>query len=247
MLHKKCTSFSEKTEIIETSISNPLNIVSSIHRYISGNSVDIEDKTITIDISTLPRQELFIILRYIRMQNIGGKIRILYTRPKKYGNWLSYGLKEVVAIPSFGGTQIPGRKKLLIILSGFEWERMFRLWEEHEPSKTIVVIGDPPTNKHFLAINKIKTSLMLSRANVAEKKASANNPFKFYSSMEKILMEYKKEYNIFISPMNTKIQAVGLFLLFEKYNWFQITLAIPNDYNVDGYSVGAEMIYEFYI
>ena len=246
-LSNKCSQFSDNIQKIETSIDNKLDIVSSFNRYISENQIDIENKIITLDISTFPRHELLLLLRYLRMLNVKNKIRILYAKPKKYGNWLSTGFKEVIAVPSFGGTQIPGRKKLLIILSGFEWERMFRLWEEHEPSNTVVVIGDPPTNRHFLAINKVKANLILSRANVIEASAAANNPFQFFKEMEKIMMQYKREYNIFVSPMNTKIQVVGLFLLFEKYSWFQITMAIPNDYNVDGYSDGAESIYEFFI
>jgi len=186
-------------------------------------------------------------LRYIKMLNPRGVTRILYTKPKKYGDWLSKGFKEVITVPSFAGTQIPGRKKLLIIMAGFEEERMLQLWEEHEPSKTILIIGNPPTSKEFLKINKIKSKMILNRFNVISEEAPADDPFKFRDALADILNKYKRDFNIFIAPMNTKIQTVGLFLLSEKYNWFQITLAVPNDYNVVGYSVGAQEIYEFKI
>lgn len=246
-LNKKAKEFSKKVFEIETTAEITHSVISAIHEVITANSINLDDNAITIDISTFPRHELLLILRYIRMQNPRKKVRLLYTRPRKYGEWLSYGVKEVTAVPSYGGTQIPGRKKLLVILSGFEWERMFRLWEEHEPSKTIVVLGDPPTNKHFLAINKVRANILRNRTNVEEDKAPANNPFAFCRKIEKILMKHKKEYNIFISPMNTKLQTVGLFLLAEKYNWFQITTAVPNDYNVENYSEGSELIYEVYV
>jgi hypothetical protein len=246
-LQKKAKGFSNNIFTKATSIQDRQNIISAIHDVIEKNSIALDGKTITIDITTFPRHELLLMLRYIRMLNPRGKFRLLYTRPRKYGDWLSYGVKEVTAVPSYGGTQIPGRKKLLIILSGFEWERMFRLWEEHEPSKTILVIGDPPTNKHFLTINRVRANILKHRTNVQEDKASASDPFKFYKKIEQILMDHKKEYNIFVSPLNTKIQAVGLFLLAEKYTWFQITTAVPNDYNVENYSEGAEIIYEFFL
>lgn len=246
-LVSKCKKISNNFETIEIPINDKQHIITELHNMINKYSLTLEKRTITIDITTFPRHELLLMLRYLRMQNIKSKIRLLYTRPKKYGNWLSYGAHEIMAIPSFGGIQIPGRKKLLVILAGYEAERMFRLWEEHEPSKTIIVIGDPPTNKHFLARNIIKANILKNRTNVEEQKASASDPFKFCKKMESILMNHKKEYNIFIAPMNTKIQTVGLFLLAEKYNWFQITTALPSDYNVDTYSSGAEIIYEFYI
>jgi hypothetical protein len=244
---KQLRKLSHQTNNIETSlISNP-NIIAAFHEHVTGKSIKFEGGSVTIDISTFPRQELLLLLRYIKMLNSDGKVRILYTSPLKYGSWQSKGIKEIITVPSFAGTQIPGRKKLLVILAGFEEERMIKLWEEHEPSKTILVIGDPPTSKQFLRINKMKSRMIYNRSNVIESQASARDPFVFCSDLENILNQYKRDYNIFISPMNTKIQTVGLFLLFEKYNWFQITLAMPNDYNVKDYSSGARDIYEFYI
>ncbi len=246
-LKSKASKISHRFGEIETTLSQSSNIIYAFHDYISEHAIKIEDKIVTIDISTFPRQELLLLLRYIRMLNTRGTIRILYTKPIRYGRWQSKGFKEVVTVPSFAGTQIPGRKKLLILLAGFEEERMLRLWDEHEPSKTILVIGNPPTSKEFLRINKIKSRMILNRPNVIEEQAPADDPFSFCQKIEQILLEHKRDYNIFIAPMNTKIQTVGLFLLFEKYSWFQITLAVPNDYNVKDYSFGSRLIYEFYI
>lgn len=247
-LLKRAESFSKCTKDIKTSLESPRNIISAMHKYISRETINFENKCITIDITTFPRQELLLLLRYMKMLNPNGKMRILYTKPQGYGEWLSKGFKGVITFPSFAGTQIPGRKKLLIILTGFEEERMQKLWEEHEPSKTILIIGNPPTSNEFLAINKLKSSMLLNISKyVFEEQAPANDPFKFFEVMENILNEHKKNYNIFVSPLNTKIQTVGLFLLFEKYNWFQITIALPNDYNVESYSSGQDEIYEFYI
>jgi hypothetical protein len=239
--------FAFSSKAVEISLSFPSNIVSSLHEQIFNSEIELEGKAVTIDISTFPRLELLLLLRYLKMLNTGEKIRILYTKPKKYGQWLSKGFKEVVTVPSFAGTQIPGRKKLLIILAGFEEERMIRLWEEHEPSKTILVMGDPPTSASFLEINKLRSHMIRNRENVHEERAAANDPFSARDALENLLQNHKRDYNIFISPMNTKIQTVGLFLLAQRYSWFQITLAVPNDYNVTGYSSGAEEIFEFYI
>ena len=89
--------------------------------------------------------------------------------------------------------------------------------------------------------------MILNNTNVFEERAAANDSFLACDALENLLQNHKRAYNIFIAPMNTKIQTVGLFLLAQKYGWFQITLAVPNDYNVTGYSYGADEIFEFYI
>lgn len=246
-LKSKVQKFAHRFNEMGTTLTDDSNIILAFHNYILSNGIKLEGKIVTIDITTFPRQELLLLLRYIRMLNSNGTIRILYATPNKYGSWQSKGFKNVITVPSFAGTQIPGRKKLLIILAGFEEERMLKLWDEHEPSKTILVVGNPPTSKDFLRINKMKSRMLLNRPNVIEEQVPADDPFQFCQRMEAILSEHKRDYNIFVAPMNTKIQTVGLFLLFEKYSWFQITLGVPNDYNVNNYSEGAKTVYEFYI
>lgn len=246
-INKKLISIAERVDVIPTTLGSPTDIIRSIHERLNEDLIKFIGQTVTIDISTFPRSEILLLLRYITMLNTDGPIRVLYTRPSSYGKWLSKGCKAIYTVPSFGGTQIPGRKKLLIVLSGYEEERILNLIHEHEPSKIIYVINNPPTKNDFLMLNLSAIQNICKTEDIEKIDASGADPFVFCEQMHEVLNNYKREYNIFISPMGTKIQTVGLFLLFKKHPWFQITMASPNDYNVTGYSSGYDEFFEFYI
>jgi hypothetical protein len=63
-----------------------------------------------------------------------------------------------------------------------------------------------------------------------ELKVSANDPFEAKNDLEKVIMEYKENYNIIIAPMNTKLQTLGLYLTWENYPEIQVVHSCPESF-----------------
>lgn len=130
-----------------------------------------------------------------------------------------------------GGEQSIDRNKLLILLVGFEFDRAMYLCEKIEPSRTIIAIGDQPTDEKFYKINReVVNNLKNIIQDCEEIKVSANNPFNAQQDLESIIKKYKDRYNIIIAPMNTKLQTLGLYLAWENFPEIQIVYSCPESF-----------------
>jgi hypothetical protein len=146
-------------------------------------------------------------------------------------------------IMGFAGTQLPALPTVLVILSGFEPERTTRVIEEHEPSKVLLGIGNPPTDKSFLERNvKEQQKLILARQDVERFDFPADSVVACASRLEEIIAKYVGAYNIIIAPMSTKVSTLAAMIVAEHHSDIQLTYCLPGEYNVDSYSKGVKMV-----
>ena len=177
-------------------------------------------KRITIDITAFTKQYLLVLLHFLEGRYPHAKIRTLYTRgryvySKKHP--LSWGIKEITAVPYFSFPVHPDKKKLLVLFLGYEGERALSIHRTLEPEKTIAVIGDPPGyhgadipsrkfNKHLL-------SLLPSENKVKIPSLDADKTRDFL----KEVYEKNRYFNIFLAPLGTKMQTLGIYLFLREY------------------------------
>jgi hypothetical protein len=103
---------------------------------------------ITVDITTLTKRHLLVILKTLREALPCSTVRLLYT-PGIYGRRvsLSWGVKSIGIVPFFGGMGGGERgPRVLVLFLGYEGERAWAVWKHVEPDRTIAVIGNPPTH-----------------------------------------------------------------------------------------------------
>jgi hypothetical protein len=109
-------------------------------------STELRNRNIIIDITTFTKQYLLVILKYIEEQN-PKSLRLFYTEPEdyavKWGKPLSYGLIDIISVPTYGGHFYIEKENLLILLLGYEGDRAHAIWEKLTPHKTIILIGKP--------------------------------------------------------------------------------------------------------
>ena len=197
---------------------------------------------ITLDATTFNREALLTITELIR-EIYNPFIRIAYVSPLDHGNWLSQGFRCVRNVMGFPGIQQPSKQTLLMVLSGFEPERTAKLIEEHEPSKVLFGIGNPPTDIKFLARNKNEQKLIFSRQDIVQFEFPANDIITCWECLEQTIKPYKEDYNIIIAPMNTKLSSLAVLLTAEHNAEIQISYCVPGEYNVKDYSSGATAIF----
>lgn len=216
-------------DIIMTSYFNSLELVRKFNEYIIKKSITLHQCKICLDISTFNRQNLLSILFLLRQKYGIKNVTCYYTIPEDTNKSISKHAHKAATIPFFGGEQSIDRNKLLILMVGFEYDRALYLWEKVEPAKTIITVGDKPTDSKYLATNlKVIEELRKRIVNCeVVEKVSANDPFEARNDLERIIKSYYDSYNIVISPMNTKLQTLGLYLAWEKYPEIQIAYTCP--------------------
>jgi hypothetical protein len=99
-----------------------------------------------------------------------------------------------------------------------------------QPSRIILIEGVEPTDQRFYEPNKdaVKELQKIFRAEVMQ--ISANDPNKAKEQLDLMLRRETKLYNVAVSPMNTKLQAVGLYLAWESNPQIQIVIALPDKF-----------------
>lgn len=203
----------------------------------------IRRRAFTIDTTTFSREALLTTIALLRTHFANSSIRVLYTSPIEHGEWLTQGFREVRNVMGFGGVQNSSLPTLLVVLSGFEGDRATKIIEEHEPSKVLLGIGDPPTKVQFLERNLTEQKLILARQEVERFTFPADNIMECSTKLEELLISYVGQYNIVLAPMSTKLSTVAILLFAERHPEVQVTYCVPGEYNTKGYSFGADQIY----
>ena len=209
---------------------------------VTGKDLE-QTQAITIDTTTFNRESLLTAIALLRNHFPYSKMRVAYTSPQKHGEWLSQGYRTVRNVMSFAGIQQSSLPTLLVVLSGFEPERTLKLIEEHEPSKVLLGIGDPPTNQQFLQRNLDEQKLILARQEVQKFSFPASDMVACRESLESLVRPYLRSHNIALAPMSTKLSTLAVFLIAEDHPEIQITYCVPGEYNSDNYSSGSDKVF----
>jgi len=151
-------------------------------------------------------------------------LRLLYTIPGRYSSpqegWLSSGIKKINFPPMCWNEWSPLKQNLLIIILGFEEIRAWSLIDCFSADLIWLFLTDPGSknewNDHCKEFNK----------NLLEKipptgKIPAIDPIATNEILSKhITKEISKKYNIFICPLGTKPQIIGLILFLQSIKIF---------------------------
>ena len=222
----------EKAHLLSASYDSSLRLVESFNAYFSSIIENPEECNIILDISTFNRQNLLTILFLLRKKYLINNIRIYYTIPEETNDELSKYAQHASTIPFFSGEQSIDKNKLLVLLAGYEYDRALYLWEKVEPSKTIIGVGNRPTDNKFHQRNiDVADRIAKSIGDHERIDICANDPFEAMRHIEGIFENYSRNYNIIVSPMNTKLQTLGLFLAWEKYPNAQIIYSRPEAFS----------------
>jgi len=223
----------KKYKFLKSSYYNPFIIIREFNRLKTEDNLDFQTENIKVllDISTFNRQNLLVALRLLRKIINVPEINIIYTIPEEVNQEISKGACGFSNIPFFDGRFSIEKKKLLILLVGYEIDRPLLLWRELEPSRVILAEGVEPTNKNFYKKNREAVEALCKFGRCEIMQICANDPHKAKEQLMKIFKKELKNYNIFISPFNTKLQAVGLYLAWESNPEIQIVMAFPDKFS----------------
>ena len=177
------------------------------------------DNPVVLDISVMSKAHLFVLLQWLDDHGYWDQLWILYSEPEVYGTEghipLSFGVSSVTHLPGFTSVANPSRPLHAILFLGYEGDRALATYEFLQPTKTTVVIPDPPfqpdwsgrteaQNRNLLATIDNRSSLV---------KADALDPVSTYSALRTILGEVtsRSDFSRALCPFGTKPQVVGSY------------------------------------
>lgn len=217
-----------------------------------GFSASSRGLAITIDISVFPKSYLLVLFK--AFEYLGEKqIRAIYTEPAfYYPERLTLGVNSIGYVPFYNGNPTPLKPYLLFVFCGFEGERAYAVWEYVEPGKTIAFMGNPGYQPQYPEVARRLNQFLIDTLEREKSKGSkvmevsARDPDEVCNKLESLWRE-NQNHNILISPLGTKLQAVGIYLFTLKnpFTHAQVIYATPQHYFENYYSRGSGKMFQY--
>lgn len=197
-------------------------------------------ENIVVDISTFTHEVLLILIRALYIsKNEFEKILFLYNGAEKYSEWLSKGCKDIRNVIGYPGYWNPSYKYHLIVLSGFEKERIAGLVEMLEPdSLSLGVCSDSTNDNHNNKILEYRETFDEWARNLQVIKKYEKFDFsciyieETIRNIEKIITSDSKM-NYILAPLNTKLSTVAAGIVALRNEAVQLCYSIPEAYNIE--------------
>lgn len=222
------------------------------------NSVCSEEKPqrYMLDITTFTHEGLLMLFKLLQLRLKENDTLILsYNGAKEYSynesapekKWLSKGVNSIRSILGYPGLLDPSRKNHLVILFGFESERMKRLIEMFEYDLVTLAFGgkNVSINDAHQRLNESRHEELLRLYTSANKLEISLIDADVTKSQLLAYIKTFSDYNTVIAPMNTKISAIGAGLAAIENPETQLCYVTANQYNLEGYSHPSDDCYLF--
>lgn len=219
------------------------------------DEVDLpEDGKVVVDITTFTHEALLILFQLVRRRFRRVQVIYAYASAREYAyglaveeKWLSRGVEDVRSVLGYPGTFRPSRKLHLIVLVGFEHERIGELISQYEPSLVSLGYGEPGprgTSDHIpsaiLGFGRLKA--LYGGAN--EFSFPCFDPIATKEVLKGTTARHPK-YNVIIAALNTKLSTLGAALAAIENEEVQLCYAQAVLYNIRRYSLPGDDLYLF--
>ncbi|OGW14544.1 MAG: hypothetical protein A3G93_10745 [Nitrospinae bacterium RIFCSPLOWO2_12_FULL_45_22] len=250
----KIETFEEKYYTIAVEHGKSTESILKFHNYCKHNSLlGHKNLVITMDITTFTKSLLLDTLFYIRKFLNVEKLRLLYTIPKNYASpeegELSYGIKGIHILPFYWNEWFSTRDDLLIIILGYEEMRAWSLINKFDANVNLLFVTKPGSIPTWDTYCEKYNELLLKEI-PSKDSISALNPVETSNVLKKYITDaITKKYNIFISPLGTKPQIIGIFfyLLSNPKIPLNIITTTPVEHNIPYYSWGIGNTFQFFL
>ena len=244
---------------IPLDLKNPMSVSEKI-TYCFKKIIVNKKRVLVLDITAFTHEALLMVLRllYTNIEHFDS-IQCLYNGASSYSGfnentdpqlvWLSKGCNDVRSVIGYPGLLDPTAKNILVLLTGFEFERATKLIDILNPDYVILGKGDrkAPTDKNHIRI-------MDHMSNKFETWSSSNKKLVIKSftfscsdverSRDDLLGQISddQDKNYIIVPINTKISTVAVAIVAFLNPSIQICYALPEVYNIENYSEPSENV-----
>jgi hypothetical protein len=225
------------SEVIPISMLDDTKSWKSLEVYFS--QLDISNKKVLLDISTMPRFLIWFILHFLTLRNC--EIHYRYFSPESYDdcNWLSGEPKEPRLIFKHSGLHLPDKNTLLILQTGFDTERVSQLLNTYEPSLALLAVQSGTQYNNFEKnINNHKESLSFQDILTFEIDAFSHDHG--LATIKEAINTNKEAHNIIMASFGPKPTAIAMFKINIEIPEAALIYVPAVDYNPK-YSTGIRL------
>ncbi|MFT9497273.1 hypothetical protein, partial [Anaerosolibacter sp.] len=243
-------------EVKNIKYNDPIFTFVSMRDLISDEFHSNDYNNILIDITAFTHEHLLMILKIVsEYKQSNMNIQFCYASAKNYGvdlenyedMWLTKGISDIRSIIGYPGFSDPTKRNHLMIIMGFEKERVTKVIEKFEYDEITLCIGSEHASvskEMFLINQKICDSIIDNSPSVHKYMISLTDIEDAKNQLEAYLRQ-KSEFNNVIIPMNNKISTIAAGLLAIENKDIQICYVSADEYNQDNYSKAGEKFYLF--
>lgn len=194
---------------------------------------EIESKEVFIDITTTPREVLWILL-----YNLGKKIESIsyfYHQPQQYNKqWLTRESESPRLLLKHSGIIDPLKQTALLIITGFDSERVNQIVNYFDPKKVILAIQ---AGNQF--DNEIRNNDDLFEVEVEKEilQIDAYDGDLGFNTINKKIGSLIADFNIVIASLGPKLTALSMYKLFLFHPEIALCYIPCKDFNIE-YSKG---------
>lgn len=242
MKRLKCNS------TIELSNSNPILLTDAFVKVLD-EIVEIHlDSNLLIDITTFTREGLLVLIKLLKNRFDSSKVQLIYNCASKMSNELSMGPRAFRSVMGYAGLLSPAKKNHLVILFGYEVDRARALIDDYEPDLISIGTGSKDlsirTELHKRNVRFVHQLQSYYSDSFNSFEVSVRDPAETCRGLQDYLNNIDSEnYNVIISPMNTKLSTVGVALFALEHNEVQVCYSEMSSYNYKSFSSPSDEYY----
>jgi hypothetical protein len=182
------------------------------------NLVSKPNPRISIDITTIIKWHLLLLLESLDRCKLATTCRYLYTEPEDYMTDvfqpLSFGINKVFPVPTYSGNFDFYKDLQLVLMLGYEGDRALAIFDEMDPDDCLLLIAKPAYREKSWEgrTERLNKEIINLVGKSKIRYIDARNPITVRQQLEKLLNNQDaKGYNQAIAPLGTKPQTLGLF------------------------------------
>jgi len=221
-------------EPLELSMDEPALTWKTVYRVVSKRSG--ESSKVLVDISTMPRELIWIVVDLLLTE--WNEIDYVYNRPARYNDeWLSRDPSKPRLVYKLAGESMLGARTVLVVLSGFDVDRVKQLIRSFEPQ--IILLGLQEGDQ----FNNIRENVLpmtkefQDEADVKLFEMDAYSIDHGYANTLEAVSAYLDTHNIVMSSLGPKPSAIGLYRIHQKHPSIGLAYTPSREFNPE-YSFG---------
>lgn len=192
-----------------------------------------------LDISTMPRELLWIALDLLSDAGLPG--RIVYHRALQHGDWCGTEPGRPHIVPKLGGLAVLDFPTHLLVVSGYDGDRSEQFLSSFEPRRSVILYQEFPNGvneenreknegRHRARFGNRGSSVDLRGINCYESDWG-------FSQIFETAKELSSSANLILASLGPKTSAVALYQVHRKLEASSLVYAPCRDYN-ERYSSG---------
>lgn len=190
---------------------------------------------VCVDISTMPREFVWNVLWFLQFCEC--EIGYVYHRPIAYGDWLSRDPDRPRLVHKMSGITRMGARTALMILAGYDVDRVRHLIEVFEPSVTLLGLQANSLDPLNPARMRDVEDAFAADNSVATFCVDAFAEDRGRSQISQMISGISESHNIVMASMGPKLSAISLYELHRRNEQLGLVYLPSSEFNKD-YSKG---------